>query len=289
MGGRESLRSVRDAFHEAVHGTTSYARRVINRKRLVPVDSRDEGILGLLNVNGACSSSLATLDTPGTAALLQNSDRLFDEMARLNPKEGNKDYMIAAEPALITNYPDILRWGLNERFLAIAENYIGMPIAYRGVLARLDMPDGTVRETRLWHLDQEDSRILKIVVYVSDVDDDGGPFEYVPASHGQPLHLVEGSKKRVNNEHAFDLAVPAERRGAIVGPRGTVGFVDTCRILHRGRMPVNGTRKSLFFAYNSQWPTRPSHCEPMFLVEKFKGLAGALTPRQSAALNFGYC
>jgi hypothetical protein len=35
-------------------------------------------------------------------------------------------------------------------------------------------------------------------------------------------------------------------------------------------------------------PTRPSHCAPMFLVDKFKGLAGTLTPRQVAALDFRY-
>jgi hypothetical protein len=177
---------------------------------------------------------------------------------------------------------------LNERFLAIAENYIGTPVAYRGVLARLDMPDGTVRETRIWHLDQEDSRILKIVVYISDVDDDGGPFEYIPASFDQPFHLVHGGKKRVDDEEAFDDAVPQDRRRAVVGPRGTVGFVDTCRILHRGRLPLTGTRKSLFFAYNSLWPMRPSYCGPMFLVDDFKSQGAALTARQAAALDFGY-
>jgi hypothetical protein len=163
-----------------------------------------------------------------------------------------------------------------------------MPVTYRGVRARLDMPDGTVRETRLWHLDQEDSRILKIVVYLSDVDDDGGPFEYIPVSREQPHRLARGSKKRVRDHEAFEDAVPPEFRRAVVGPRGTVGFVDTCRMFHRGRMPVNGTRKTLFYAYNSRWPMRPSHCGPMFMVGKFKDIAGNLTPRQNAALDFGY-
>lgn len=126
------------------------------------------------------------------------------------------------------------------------------------------------------------------MVYISDVDDDGGPFEYVPASFRQPRHLARGPKKRVDDEMAFDLAVPPENRGAVIGPRGTVGFVDTCRVLHRGRLPVNGTRKSLFFAYNSRWPMRRSHCGPMFMVDKFRAAAGILTPRQADALDFGY-
>jgi len=288
MIGRETLSDVRDALVEARHGATSYFRRLANRSQLAPVEARDRDIAAGLERHGAYSTSLDALAASGSRELMQASDRLFDEMARRKPKEGGKDYMIAADPDLITNYPEILRWGLNERFLAIAENYIGLPVAYRGVLARIDMPDGTVRETRLWHLDQEDSRILKIVVYVSDVDDDGGPFEYLPADTRQPRHLVHGSKKRVDDEEAFDEAAPESARGAVVGPRGTVGFVDTCRILHRGRLPLNGSRRSLFFAYNSRWPTRPSHCGPMFVVDRFKAQAGALSVRQTAALDFGY-
>jgi hypothetical protein len=288
MVGRESLSRVRDVVLEAGHGATSYFRRLANRAQLAPVDVRDLPIAEGLEREGAYSTDLDALDASGSAELVKASDRLFAEMSREKSKEGNKDYMIGSSPGMITNYPEILAWGLNERFLAIAENYIGMPVTYRGVLARLDMPDGTVRETRLWHLDQEDARILKIVVYISDVDDAGGPFEYVPASFRQPHHLTRGAKKRVDDEVSFDIAVPPESRGAVVGPRGTVGFVDTCRILHRGRMPENGTRKSLFFAYNSRWPMRPSHCGPMFIVDKFKTAVGALTPRQLTALDFGY-
>jgi hypothetical protein len=284
---QDLLYTARDAVWETSHGAVSFFRRLASRTQLAAVDPRDRVIVDALETQGAYATDLDALGTAGSAELLTSSDRLFAEMAQVSTGRGSKDYMIAAAPDVITKYPDILRWGLNERFLAIAENYIGLPVTYRGVLARLDMPDGTVRETRIWHLDQEDSRILKIVVYVSDVDDDGGPFEYLPANMRQPRWLARGSKKRVD-EDAFDRAVPPQSRGAVVGPRGTVGFVDTCRVFHRGRLPTNGTRKSLFFAYNSRWPTRPSHCGPMFHVDKFRAAADALSPRQAAALDFGY-
>ncbi len=287
MLGQDSLYSVRDAVVEARHDAMSFFRRLATRGQLASVEPRDRVILDGLETEGAYATNLDALAATGSAELVSESDRLFAEMSQLKPKQGGKDYMIGAGPDVIDKYPDIVRWGLNERFLAVAENYIGLPVTYRGVLARLDMPDGSVRETRLWHLDQEDSRILKIVVYISDVDDDGGPFEYLPANVRQPRWLARGSKKRVD-EDVFDRAMPPECRGAVVGPRGTVGFVDTCRIFHRGRLPVNGTRKSLFFAYNSRWPTRPSHCGPMFHVDRFKTAQGALSPRQAAALNFDY-
>ena len=157
MIGRKFISSVRDVILEAGHGATSYFRRLTSRARLAPVETSDQAIVEALETKGAYSTDLDALGASGSSELLQQADRLFDEIAQLRPKQGNKDYMVAAHPALITDYPEILRWGLNERFLAIAESYIGMPITYRGVLARLDMPDGTIRETRLWHLDQEDS------------------------------------------------------------------------------------------------------------------------------------
>lgn len=288
MMNRDTLVSLRDTMLETGHSIPSYFRRVAYRSQLAPVDQRDHAILNGLKTEGAYSTNIETVGVPGSAEMIAAADRLFDEMSCLPRRKDNKDYMIGASADLITNYPDIIKWGLNERFLAIAENYIGLPVNYRGVLARLDMPDGSVRETRLWHLDQEDTRILKIVVYASDVNDDAGPFEYVRASCRQPLQLARGSKKRVGDEQAFDRAVPSHARGAVVGPRGTVGFVDTCRVLHRGRLPVTGTRRSLFFAYNSRWPTRPSHCTPMFVVDRFKANAGALTTRQAQAIDFGY-
>jgi hypothetical protein len=288
MLSRNALLSARDIVLETGHDAISYFRRLANRTQLSELDFSDRTIVDVLEREGAYATNLAALDVPGSAELMSAADRLFEELAWSAPKLGNKDYMIAAQPELITNYPNILRWGLNERLLAIAENYIGLPVTYRGVLARADMPDGTVRETRLWHLDQEDSRILKIVVYLSDVGGEGGPFEYLPADCRQPSRLARGSKKRVDDEAAFDKEAPPQHRKAIIGPRGTVGFVDTCRVFHRGRVPLSGTRKSLFFAYNSRWPLRPGHCGPMFIVGKFRTGAGKLSERQASALDFPY-
>jgi hypothetical protein len=288
MISRESLSSVRDAVLETGHGVTSCFRRLASRSKLAPLDAGDRAIIEALESDAGYATHLDQLGVPGSAELITAADQLFKEIGQLSPKQGNKDYLICAPPDVVTKYPDIIRWGLNVRLLSIAENYIGLPVTYRGVEARLDMPDGTVRETRLWHLDQEDSRILKIVVYVSDVDGDGGPLEYLRAGFRQPRRLARGPKKRVLDEAAFDRTVPPQHRGVVMGPRGTVGLVDTCRVFHRGRLPVNGIRKTLFFAYNSRWPTRPSHCGPMFVIDAFKAAAGNLTPRQAAALDFGY-
>lgn len=266
------------------HGLRHKLRRWSHRARLVPVDTRDGRVIDALERDGGFTTTLDELGIAGSAELLSASDRLMAELEQLPKRKGGKSYVTAAPPDMIIRYPQILRWGLDERLLAIAARYHGMPVAYRGVLARLDFPDGQVEETRIWHLDQEDDRIMKIVVYLADVGEDGGPFEYIPASAEPPLSLARGPKLRVDDDAALEAAVPPARWKAVTGPRGTVAFTDTCSVLHRGRLPTAGTRKTLFFAYNSKWPFRPTYCEPMFPLARFIAEAGPLSKRQRDAL-----
>jgi len=289
MVHNEAISRLRETALEVTHGAAFRLRRWVHRANLPTVTADDREILDALELDGACASTLEALGVPESAALLRDADRLMTEMTKQSSRPGGgKDYVVTASPALIADYPAILRWGLDERLLAIAESYIGMPVTYRGVLARLDFPDGSVKETRLWHLDQEDTRILKIVVYVNDVSDSGGPFEYIPASLKQPRNLAEGPKLRINDADELAESVPPKHWRAVTGRRGTTAFVDTCRIFHRGRLPTAGARQSLFFAYNSRWPMRPTHCNPLFEVERFVADNGPLAAHQKAALDFSY-
>ncbi len=270
------------------HGLRHRLRRWQHKSRLAPLDARDATVVERLDADGGHVTSLADLAIPGSDGLLPAADRLMAEMATLPKNSGTKNYVTAAPADVIIKYPEIIRWGLDERLLSIAEQYHGMPVVYRGVLARLDFPDGQVEETRIWHLDQEDDRIMKIIVYVGDVGEDGGPFEFIPASAEPPLSLATGPKLRVHDDAALEAAVPASRWKAVTGPRGTVAFADTCSVLHRGRLPTAGIRKTLFYAYNSKWPFRPTYCEPMFPLGQFIEKSHGLSARQREALSFSY-
>ncbi len=270
------------------HGLRHRLRRWSHKGRLERLDARDEAVAAALEREGGCTTDLGHLGIARSDEMMSAADRLMREMGALPKQAGKKSYLTAAGPELIARYPEIIRWGLDERLLAIAERYHGMPVVYRGVLARLDFPDGQVEETRIWHLDQEDDRIMKIIVYVNDVTDEGGPFEFIPASTDPPLSLAKGPKLRVDDEAALQAAVDPARWKAVTGPRGTVAFADTCAVLHRGRLPTAGARQTLFYCYNSKWPFRPTYCEPMFPLERFAAAAGPLTQRQRDALAFDY-
>ena len=117
---------------------------------------------------------------------------------------------------------------------------------------------------------------------------ESGPFEFIPASSKPPLSRAKGPKLRVDDEAALRQAVDPSCWRAVTGPRGTVAFTDTCRVLHRGRMPTAGARLTLFYCYNSKWPFRPTYCEPMFPLQQFVADWGPLSSRQRDALSFDY-
>src|SRR5438552_1811196 len=114
MINRDTLMSVRDAVLEVGHDANSFFRRLAHRSELGVIDKRDQGILDGLETEGAYATNLDLLGAAGTAEFVKAADKLFDDMSRLSPEKGNKDYMIGARPNLITNYPDVLRWGLDE-------------------------------------------------------------------------------------------------------------------------------------------------------------------------------
>jgi hypothetical protein len=107
---RDTLISVRDAMLDAERNTILFFRHLAHRSQLAAIDGRDRTILDGLKTDGAYATNLDALGASGTAGLVTATDRLFDEVSRLSPEKGNKDYMIGAQPDLITNYPDIRRF-----------------------------------------------------------------------------------------------------------------------------------------------------------------------------------
>jgi hypothetical protein len=193
--------------------------------------------------------------------------------------------MLTAPPTLIEAHPALIEWGLTERIIAIVESYIGLPVSYRGVQARIDLADGAQVETRLWHRDGEDRRIVKFIVYASDVPPGEGGFEYIPKPVSPAAESVRLTNYRVLDSDMASL-VPRDRWRACTGPAGTVVVTDTCSVWHRGGVPGERDRLTLFYAYNSRHPLAPQHCTPLFDRTRFaSNCRGRLSRAQLAAIS----
>jgi hypothetical protein len=178
-------------------------------------------------------------------------------------------------------------FALQRRVLDVANTYFGAFSVlthcqvWHNFIAR-----GAPSQSQLWHRDPEDRHILKMFLYLSDVDEGAGPFTYARGSHRRPSQLapharLDGQTARSNDAEMAQL-VPADRWLTAYGRRGTIVFADT-RGYHKGGFG----RKSERVVYVCQFlcgasvgiPTRDYHlgrlAAPIEETEPQQAAAGA--------------
>ncbi|MDJ0702668.1 MAG: hypothetical protein QNJ46_05250 [Leptolyngbyaceae cyanobacterium MO_188.B28] len=252
---------------------------------LSPVDSE---IIETLYHEGVYITSLENLEVSSTPLLTNACQNLLPKLLAVSPKS-EKQFSIHASSSQLMEYPEIFNWGLEEKFLNIIENYLSLPVAFHGLYFRRDLANSVERNSRLWHLDREDRRMLKIIIYLNDVSEEGGAFQYIPrsltAKAFKSLKYDYGNKtdKYINDKTMEDV-IPKSQWKSCVGASGTVVFADTASIFHRGKVPVSSERFSLFFDYTSRRPKRPNYCNTRFSVNELTTLSQKLSKRQKECI-----
>jgi Phytanoyl-CoA dioxygenase (PhyH) len=231
-------------------------------KNLPTLGNTDSAILDTLKHEGVCVTSLAALGLESTPQLLSES---YNQLAAMPaPKTtGRKLPQIYT----VTDLPAFSHWGSEQRLLNIIENYIGLPVAFHGVHLRKDFPNENQFGTLLWHKDAEDRRIIKVIVYLSDVEPQQGPFEYVPKSLNNLYNLnyyrtyykLWQSGYLGISDDTLEKIIPKAAWKPCPGKAGTVILVDTKNVLHHGTIRSE-ERSTLFFVYTANPPKRPQDC-----------------------------
>lgn len=245
-------------------------KKVLHRRHLPKLGSLEAQIVKALKKDGAYISSIDELAEFGLPEVRENYEKL---KSTLTPTESEElelsdGYISIVSKNTIMKNSEILKWGLNEQLLAIVENYIGLPPLFPGIYLRRDVANSKQTGTRYWHIDGEDSKIIKVIIYLEDVETNDGPFCYIPRSSitTEKFEVFNGS--RVNNEDVTKK-IPERFQNECTGPAGTVIFVDTCSVWHRGKTGTNKDRYTAFYIYSSRIPLRPEAVEPMFSLSNF--------------------
>ena len=103
----------------------------------------------------------------------------------------------------------------------------------------------------VWHYDNHPREVLKVMVYLTDVDEETAPFEYLRARevgtpvYGSPLAPTYGTSRVTADRIAAYLADGFETH-RVTGPRGTVIVFDD-NIIHRGTLAKAGRRDVVVF------------------------------------------
>ncbi|WP_414543104.1 phytanoyl-CoA dioxygenase [Nostoc sp. CCY0012] len=233
-------------------------------KKLPQLSLGDRWIVDTLKKEGAYITTLADLGLPSTRELLQASHSLSLEM-----KQVSNSHLTYKLPQIytVTSLPEFSTWGSNRRLLNIIENYIGLPITFHGVHLRKDFSNQHEFGTLLWHKDSEDRRMIKVIIYLHDVEEQHGPFEYIPRSltsipnfngYRVDRKLQQSGYLGLKDEELAKI-LPKSACKSCVGSAGTVIIADTRAVLHHGTIRTE-ERSTLFFAYTANPPKRPELC-----------------------------
>lgn len=235
----------------------------------------DQAILKDLRLQGGVQTSLAALDLPINESFTKAAQALAVQLpSAADDSNSHLGHCIHGDAAtIVQDYPEIFLWGLQDRLLDMVENYIQLPVSYLGVDLRKDIPDGKQVGTRFWHTDGEDTCVVKIAVYLSDVKQENGPFEYISKTqfnasyrYFSPTYLRKNFRQPLLDDKHMDSIVSSQRWTSCVGPSGTAVIVDTTNVLHHGAVPRE-ERIALFFAYATRAPKNLSFCKEYFPVE----------------------
>ena len=105
-----------------------------------------------------------------------------------------------------------------------------------------------------WHRDYNDKHLLKVFLYLVDVDEHMGPFQYVPGSQpGGPYADAWPWKPLGQNyptEAELEALVPSASIRAFTAPKGTLIFCNTAGF-HRGGFSTTSPRVLATATYSS--------------------------------------
>jgi hypothetical protein len=145
----------------------------------------------------------------------------------------------------------------SRRMLDIANSYLGLwsKLEYVDLWYSVPQPEGAKRiSSQRWHRDFNDRRLVKAFLYLVDVDETNGPFEYVPGSApGGPLSdawpwAPLGETYPPEDEVERKVAVHGAR--VFTGAKGTLLFCNTAGF-HRGGFAQSKPRVLATATYSS--------------------------------------
>jgi hypothetical protein len=219
-----------------------------------PLSATHERLLVDLTRNGIIITSVAEmmknicLFEELESAVWKYEASLADEIGKARMEmdmAGTKTYLftlfgrhLPLDPADI-----FVRFALQSEVLHITNSYFGMltKLQYYNVWHTFTT-QAPARESQLWHRDPEDRYVLKMFVYLTDVDEGAGPLTYAPGTHAQGTVKTAVESKwvregvtdvRRSDDAQMDVVVPKKSWITAIGPKGTVVLADT-RGYHKG-------------------------------------------------------
>ena len=260
---------------------THDARLQAHAPHLPTLGTYERELLKELQLAGAVRTSLAGLGLSGLGAVMGALDGLVNVLARADSAAGTT---VKAAPKDLLADLSLWHFGVNEGLLALVENYIGLPVRYCGAAVYRGVAHSKLLDTREWHRDVEDRRMVKLLVWLNDVGAEGGALRYVSKPRTKEavrqLRYVSGRL----TDASMRAAVPPHEWIRATGPRWTAVFVDPAQVLHRAGPAEARDRYSVTFTWTSRQPLTSPPGAQQFSPADIERIRHGLNPAQRASL-----
>jgi ectoine hydroxylase-related dioxygenase (phytanoyl-CoA dioxygenase family) len=143
--------------------------------------------------------------------------------------------------------PKISEIAFNSSLIDVINSYVGFSTSLGGVNLRKSYKNELpALDTQCFHADKNSVKFLKVLIYLNDVGENGGPFVYVKNSHKKKfkgwLKKYRWSDKEIYNIYGEDSCIK------ITANTGDVIIADTTGF-HKGTKPIEFDRCLLTLNY----------------------------------------
>lgn len=174
-------------------------------------------------------------------------------------RRSNKAYLKAfiagdLEAGRIDNRSTYVRFATQPAVVDLVAAYFGeAPYLSYVALDLSEYAGETLATSQLWHQDHDDTKVVKLFTYLTDVPDAAhGPFTFVPPG---PSRAIRATASTHIDDQAVLARVAADAIRRITALAGTSFLVDTGRCFHMGSRVEPGKQRLMFTAC---YVTRPA-------------------------------
>lgn len=264
--------------------------RLLNKKAITAFNSNKP------KLNQLQENIVKKLDKDGIAVTHLNElfprEDILSELHEYLKKREHRVYQNTKKPFLEDLIAEIPELGLevpffnlatNDTVLDIVNSYLGM----HGRLNHFNVRRTIVAKNQLpyhsqnWHRAPQEQKNCRVYIYLNDVDEDSGPFMYIPQSvtgkkYADVAPLTPFMTGYVSAE-AVELKVPENERMTVTGKAGTVIFCDSTG-LHRGGLSTERPRIMSTFGYGA--PSFRENIQYSFSNKVYDSLKDSSVARQ---------
>ena len=178
------------------------------------------------------------------AEALINRPEIQSQIEQRKSKQGTKWYVVRVfgyKPQLPVP-PALAAFVLNDRILDVVNSYLGLccRLKYLDIWYNLPVEEEEPSiDSERWHRDNEDTKLIKLFLYLTDVDEQTGPLTYLrgsqPGGRYGDVFPNDPPNGSFPPDGALERIIPQEQVHSCTGEAGTMLIYDACGFHFGGR------------------------------------------------------